>query len=118
MHDVSGEAIVEGHEGHYQSRTTAKRVLMMKIMNLSAEPDYKLHSWLPNDLDAETVLFLSDACPGRSPLPNADIEFHRGECARLTALLEQAQAESRLPDEAAARPALSDLLIRLRQRSS
>jgi predicted nucleotidyltransferase len=54
----------------------------------------------------------------KADMPNVDVEFHRGECARLTALLEQAQAESRLPEVATARPALSDLLIRLRQRSS
>ncbi|HKW16176.1 MAG TPA: RtcB family protein [Terriglobales bacterium] len=41
----------------------------MKITNLSAEPLGKLHSWLPRDLQAEEVVFLPDACPGKSPLP-------------------------------------------------
>ncbi len=41
----------------------------MDIINLSAEPLGKLHSWLPHELDAETVVFLPDACPGKSPLP-------------------------------------------------
>jgi RNA-splicing ligase RtcB len=41
----------------------------MKITNLSAEPLGKLHSWLPRDLQAEQVVFLPDACPGKSPLP-------------------------------------------------
>lgn len=41
----------------------------MKITNLSAEPLGKLHSWLPHDLQAEQVVFLPDACPGKSPLP-------------------------------------------------
>jgi tRNA-splicing ligase RtcB len=41
----------------------------MEITNLSAEPLGKLHSWLPHDLRAEKVVFLPDACPGKSPLP-------------------------------------------------
>ena len=41
----------------------------MKVTNLSAEPLGKLHSWLPHDLQAEEVVFLPDACPGKSPLP-------------------------------------------------
>jgi len=41
----------------------------MEITNLSAEPLGKLHSWLPHDLKAEEVVFLPDACPGKSPLP-------------------------------------------------
>ena len=43
----------------------------MKITNLSAEPLGKLHSWIPHDLEAEQVVFLRDACPGKSPLPTA-----------------------------------------------
>src|SRR6266481_21951 len=41
----------------------------MKLTNLSSEPVGKLHSWLPHDLEAEQVVFLPDACPGKSPLP-------------------------------------------------
>ncbi|HKW63870.1 MAG TPA: RtcB family protein [Candidatus Acidoferrum sp.] len=41
----------------------------MQITNLSAEPLGKLHSWIPHDLKAEQVVFLPDACPGKSPLP-------------------------------------------------
>src|SRR5579864_891321 len=41
----------------------------MEITNLSAEPLGKLHSWLPHDLQSEQVVFLPDACPGKSPLP-------------------------------------------------
>jgi RNA-splicing ligase RtcB len=41
----------------------------MEITNLSAEPLGKLHSWLPHDLQADQVVFLPDACPGKSPLP-------------------------------------------------
>jgi hypothetical protein len=41
----------------------------MELVNLSAEPVGKLHSWLPRELRAETVVFLPDACPGKSPLP-------------------------------------------------
>lgn len=41
----------------------------MDILNLSSEPLGKLYDWLPHGLDAETVVFLPDACPGKSPLP-------------------------------------------------
>ena len=41
----------------------------MKIINLSAEPTGKIRSWIPIGLDAEKVVFLPDACPGKSPLP-------------------------------------------------
>jgi RNA-splicing ligase RtcB len=41
----------------------------MELLNLSAEPTGKLYSWLPHGLDAEKVVFLPDACPGKSPLP-------------------------------------------------
>lgn len=41
----------------------------MKLTNLSSEPVGKLHSWLPHDLEAEEIVFLPDACPGKSPLP-------------------------------------------------
>jgi len=41
----------------------------MQIINLSAEPLGKLHSWMPHDLQADRVVFLPDACPGKSPLP-------------------------------------------------
>ncbi len=41
----------------------------MELINLSAEPIGKLHSWIPHDLCAEKVVFLPDACPGKSPLP-------------------------------------------------
>lgn len=41
----------------------------MKLINLSAEPIVRLHSWIPRDLQAEQIVFLPDACPGKSPLP-------------------------------------------------
>jgi hypothetical protein len=41
----------------------------MRITNLSAEPLGRLHSWVPHDLDADQIVFLPDACPGKSPLP-------------------------------------------------
>lgn len=43
--------------------------IAMQLVNLSAEPVGRLHSWLPHDLQAEQVVFLPDACPGKSPLP-------------------------------------------------
>jgi hypothetical protein len=41
----------------------------VELVNLSAEPLGRLHSWIPHDLMAEKVVFLPDACPGKSPLP-------------------------------------------------
>jgi RNA-splicing ligase RtcB len=41
----------------------------MKILNLSAEPLWKLHTWIPRGLTAEEIVFLPDACPGKAPLP-------------------------------------------------
>ncbi len=45
----------------------------MHVLNLSAEPLGKLYSWLPHDLTAESVVFLPDACPGKSPLPTGTV---------------------------------------------
>ena len=41
----------------------------MELVNLSAEPLGRLHSWIPHDLIADKIVFLPDACPGKSPLP-------------------------------------------------
>lgn len=41
----------------------------MNIVNLSAEPLWKLHTWIPHGLAAEEIVFLPDACPGKAPLP-------------------------------------------------
>jgi tRNA-splicing ligase RtcB len=41
----------------------------MNIVNLSAESLWKLHNWIPHGLAAEQIVFLPDACPGKSPLP-------------------------------------------------
>jgi RNA-splicing ligase RtcB len=41
----------------------------LEIVNLSAEPLWKLHTWIPHGLAAEKIVFLPDACPGKSPLP-------------------------------------------------
>ncbi len=39
------------------------------MKNLSAESTNKLYAWLPHDLEAEEIVILPDACPGKSPLP-------------------------------------------------
>ena len=41
----------------------------MELVNRSAEPPWVVRGWLPRGLEAERVVFLPDACPGRSPLP-------------------------------------------------
>jgi hypothetical protein len=47
-------------------------------------------------------------------LRDADVEFHRAEYLRLRAELEAARDASTLPEVPTARPALNDLLLRLR----
>jgi len=47
----------------------------LDLVNLSAEPLGKLHSWIPHDLEAEKIVFLPDACPGKSPLPTGTAVF-------------------------------------------
>lgn len=43
------------------------------MKNLSPEPTNKLYSWLPHDLEAEEIVILPDACPGKSPLPTGTV---------------------------------------------
>ena len=52
--------------------------------------------------------------PEHSTLDDADVTFYHGEYERLRALLEEAYQTSALPEAPSARPALDDLLIRLR----
>lgn len=54
------------------------------------------------------------AGPEKSALDDADVEFHRREYERLVAELEDAQRASTLPEAPSARPALDDLLVRMR----
>jgi predicted nucleotidyltransferase len=50
----------------------------------------------------------------RSTLDDADVKFHHAEYNRLTRLLEEAQAQSTLPEEPSCKAALNDLLVRVR----
>lgn len=52
--------------------------------------------------------------PEKGTLSAADLEFHRKEYERLRAELEQASANSRLPEAPTAHDALHDLLVRIR----
>jgi predicted nucleotidyltransferase len=54
------------------------------------------------------------AGPEQSSLHDADVDFHRGEYARLLGVLEAEYAGSKLPEGPTGRMALNDLLIRLR----
>ncbi|MFO0847343.1 MAG: nucleotidyltransferase domain-containing protein [Gemmataceae bacterium] len=54
------------------------------------------------------------AGPEQSAVGDADVEFHRREYDRLRAELEAAHRVSHLPEAPSARPALNDLLVRLR----
>jgi uncharacterized protein len=57
------------------------------------------------------------AGPEQSALDEADLAFHRREYERLRADLEAAHQASTLPEGPTARPALNDLLVRIRMRS-
>jgi predicted nucleotidyltransferase len=57
------------------------------------------------------------AGPEQSALDEADVDFHRREYERLRAELEAAYQASTLPEGPSARPALNDLLVRVRMRS-
>ncbi len=54
------------------------------------------------------------AGPEKSTLEAADLAFHRREFARLKAELEAAYQAGTLPEAPTARPALNDLLVRIR----
>ncbi len=54
--------------------------------------------------------------PEKGALGAADLQFHESEYQRLTNELEQAYADSKLPDMPSARDVLNDLLVRLRLR--
>jgi predicted nucleotidyltransferase len=54
------------------------------------------------------------AGPEQSALDEGDVTFHRSEYQRLVAELEAAYRASALPESPSARPALNDLLVRLR----
>ena len=56
------------------------------------------------------------AGPEQSALDEADVAFHRSEYERLVAELEAAHRASDLLEAPSARPALNDLLVRLRMR--
>ncbi len=52
--------------------------------------------------------------PEKGTLTATDLEFHRREYEKLRAELEQASADSRLPESPTAQDALHDLLVRIR----
>ncbi len=54
------------------------------------------------------------AGPEQSTLPDTDIAFHEAEVTRLRAQLESTAAASALPESPTTRPALNDLLTRIR----
>lgn len=58
----------------------------MDLLNLSAEPIGRLHSWIPQDLVAERIVFLPDACPGKSPLPTGTAVLTRQDDWRRFAI--------------------------------
>lgn len=56
----------------------------MEIVNLSAEPLWKLHNWIPHGLAADRIVFLPDACPGKSPLPTGTaVRTHQPDWRRF-----------------------------------
>jgi predicted nucleotidyltransferase len=55
--------------------------------------------------------------PEKGTLTAADLTFHQDEYTRLLRTLEEAQKLSTLPEESTARPAMNDLLVRIRMKS-
>lgn len=45
----------------------------MRITNISGKHEGVLRAWLPHSLRADHVVFLPDACPGKSPLPTGSV---------------------------------------------
>ncbi len=62
----------------------------------------------------DDLIARKQAGPEKSALDDVDVEFHRREYERLLSGLDSAYRESTLPELPAARPALNDLLVRLR----
>ncbi len=62
----------------------------------------------------EDLIAQKQTGPEKGTLSAADLDFHTTEYERLTAELEAAYDESKLPDLPSAKPALNDLLVRLR----
>jgi uncharacterized protein len=60
------------------------------------------------------LIALKTGGPEKGALEAADLEFHRREFERLRAELEQAFAQSRLPEAPRGAAALNDLLVRIR----
>ena len=56
--------------------------------------------------------------PEKGTLDDADMTFHEREYERLLAALETARDDSHLPDEPSCKPALNDLLLKIRGVSS
>jgi hypothetical protein len=50
----------------------------------------------------------------KGTLPDGDLAFHEREYARLVGVLEESALASKLPEAPSARPALHDLLVRVR----
>ncbi len=90
----------------------------MQIINLSAENLGKLYSWLPWGLDADTVVFLPDACPGKSPLPTGTAVLTRQPDWRRYAISDcgcgMRLLRSRVPTSALSRAKWDELADRLR----
>ncbi|MFN8852356.1 MAG: hypothetical protein ACK5XS_04955, partial [Armatimonadota bacterium] len=90
----------------------------MQIINLSAENLGKLYSWLPWGLDADTVVFLPDACPGKSPLPTGTAVLTRQPDWRRYAISDcgcgMRLLRSRVPASALSRAKWDELADRLR----
>jgi predicted nucleotidyltransferase len=62
----------------------------------------------------DDLIARKQAGPERSTLDDAELAFHRREYERLARELEEAHATSSLPDGPFAKPALHELLLRLR----
>ena len=64
------------------------------------------------------LIELKQAGPEKGVLPEADLAFHEREFTRLEQELREVQENSHLPEHPTAKPALNDLLVRLRMKTA
>jgi hypothetical protein len=96
----------------YTYRVLLTGIHLMRTGQIEANLPTLLHHFpLPhvNDLISRKL-----AGPEQSALPETDFSFHDQEYHRLRVLLDQAYQRTSLPDMPSAKPALNDLLLRLR----
>ncbi len=133
---ISQGCVTKHHSHHYQGFATNQWKLFEKETPRRVKPllyAYRvlltgIHLMRTGEVEANLVRLNQDARlshvtdliarklagPERSTLDDSDFAFHQWEYGRLRGELEASHRASRLPEAPSARPALNDLLVRLR----